>query len=487
MDLLTSQQSRMLDARVIERTPISGYELMCRAAQASLNVLDSHWPRAKSVVVLCGTGNNGGDGYVLARLLLERSDQLRVYGSADEGRGDGARAKRDYVAAGGEVLPLTQFSAPPSADLIVDALFGTGLSRPLNDEVCAWIELINRSSAPVLSLDLPSGLNGDTGAMYPQAVRAAVTVSFIARKRGMYTGNGRDCCGEIVVDGLGVDGDLPDPHEPVAQLLQYEQLSHGLPRRRHNVHKGDFGHVLVVGGAPGMAGAARLAAEAALRAGAGQVSVATVSDNVAPIVAGCPALMVHDAMVAGTPDVLLERATVIVVGPGLGCDHWGRVMLGKVLEAPQPKVVDADALRLLALDPAYSDEWILTPHPGEAAGLLQCATATVGTDRFDAAAQIASRYGGVCVLKGSGTLISSSRGVAVCAGGNAGMATAGMGDVLSGVIAALLAQGLALDAAATGVCIHAEAGDRAAQAGVRGLIASDLMPHIRACANPPPQ
>ncbi len=493
MDLLTSRQAKALDALAIERMPIDGHELMRRAGRACLEVLTARWPQAKSVAVLCGAGNNGGDGYVLARLLLRRGCEVRVYdvgGEAGYGvAGDAARAKKEYLAAGGRVLSATGADSSGiadeiSADVAVDALFGIGLSRPLDDGMCRWVNRLNAASAPVLAVDVPSGLDADTGAMRPQAVYADVTVTFIARKRGMYTAFGGDCCGDVVFDDLGVASDLLREVKPAAQLGDLDRLLDQLPRRCRNVHKGDFGYVLVVGGGSGMAGAARLAGEAALRAGAGRVSVVVSKDNVAAIVAGCPALMAHGVSAGGELDVLLRRADVVAVGPGLGCGDWGQAMMTKVLESHRPKVVDADALNLLAAEPARADEWILTPHPGEAARLLGVAAAAVGADRFDAVERIASRFGGVCILKGSGTLVHSSARTLVCAGGNPGMASAGMGDVLSGVIAALLAQGLSLRAAAElGVCIHAEAGDRAAGAAPRGIIASDLMPYIRECIN----
>lgn len=489
MDLFTSQQTRTIDALVIERTPVAGAELMRRAGRACFQALVARWPRAKTIAVFCGTGNNGGDGYVLAKLLLTEGRRVRVHqlGGASTGerglRGDALQAQEDYLAAGGAVAADGERSAP--ADVVVDALFGTGMNRPLDDAAQAWVTAVNASGAPVLSVDVPSGLNADTGAPCPRAVRADATVTFIAHKRGMYTAWGRDCCGEIVFDDLGADAGLFEQVEPAARLVGLGDLIQRLPRRRDNVHKGDFGHVLVIGGGPGMAGAARLAGEAALRTGAGKVSVAAAADNVAGIVAACPALMVHGVIPAdGAFDALLKRADVVAIGPGLGCDDWGRALLTKTLEARLPKVVDADALNLLAMEPASCDEWVLTPHPGEAGRLLGLTAAAVGADRFAAAEGIAARFGGVCLLKGSGTVIHSREGALVCAGGNPGMASAGMGDVLSGVVAALIAQGLPLPAAAAlGACVHAEAGDRAAAGAPRGLIASDLMPQLRACVN----
>ena len=483
MKLFSSRQTRTLDAMLAERVPLAGYGLMCRAGQACLDALLGRWPRAKSFALLCGAGNNGGDGYVLARLLLGEGREARVYPFGGEAGGDALRARQDYAAAGGSVVD--GFPGDVAAEVIVDALFGTGLSRPLDDEALRWVNAVNASAAPVLAVDVPSGLDADTGAKRPQAVYADATVTFVTRKRGMYTAWGRDCCGEITFDNLGAEPDLLARVAPAARLVGFGEVSGWLPPRCANVHKGDFGHVLVVGGGPGMAGAARLAGEAALRAGAGKLSIATTPGNAAAVAAGCPALMAHGVSAGSELEELLTRAGVIVVGPGLGSGDWGRSLMAKVLETGAPKVVDADALSLLAAEGARSERWVLTPHPGEAARLLGISTADVNGDRFYAAQRIVTDFGGVCVLKGSGTVIHSDEGTSVCAGGNPGMATAGMGDVLSGVIAALIAQGLPLRAAAeVGACVHAEAGDRAAGGAPRGLTATDLMPHLRDCVNP---
>ena len=402
------------------------------------------------------------------------------------GKGDAVQAKKDYLAADGATFPMGELFTTP--DVVVDAMFGTGLRHSLDNQAQRWINMINAIVAPILAIDIPSGLDADTGAMRPCAVRAEATVTFIVHKRGMYTAWGPDCCGEILFDSLGTPDRFIAQVESATQLIGFhdasDQLGSCLPHRYKNTHKGDFGHVLVIGGTTGMAGAVRLAGEAALRAGAGLVSVATSSENVVAIVAGCPALMVQGVKTGKELNPLLERASVIVIGPGLGRESWGCSLLEKVLESKQPKVIDADALHLLAKDPVYSDRWVLTPHPGEAASLLGISTAEVSDDRFDASEKIVSSFGGVCVLKGNGTLIHSNKRTLICAGGNPSMATAGMGDVLSGIVAALIAQGVSLSKAAEiGTCVHAEAGDRVAKNSSRGLIATDLMPHIRDCLN----
>lgn len=268
-------------------------------------------------------------------------------------------------------------------------------------------------------------------------------------------------------------------------LLADSMLHALLPRRPRSSHKGDYGHVLVVGGDYGMAGAVRLAGEAAVRTGSGRVSIATRPDHAAVIAAARPELMCHG--VAGPRDLrlLLQRASIVAIGPGLGQSAWARDLLAAVLQTSLPLVVDADALNLLAQEPVSRHQWVLTPHPGEAARLLAVTPEQIQGDRIRAVTALQQRYGGVSVLKGMGSLVCTPSSISVCDAGNPGMASGGMGDVLTGIIAGLSAQGLSLDnAACVGVYIHARAGDRAAQEGERGLLASDLMPYLRTLLNP---
>ena len=266
---------------------------------------------------------------------------------------------------------------------------------------------------------------------------------------------------------------------PLCDNLQ-EILERELPRKPTD-SKGQFGHVLVVGGESGMSGAVRLAGEAAARSGAGLVSVATRTEHAAIISAAVPELMCHGVEGSQSLMPLLHRASVVAIGPGLGQSEWAQTLFGVLLQSHLPMVVDADALNLLAAEPITKDNWILTPHPGEAARLLEQTVDEVQSDRVAAALELQKKYGGVVVLKGAGTVVANSDGImGICKEGNPGMATGGMGDVLTGVIAGLLAQGVSPDQAARlGVCLHARAGDLAAQEGQRGLLASDLLPVLR--------
>lgn len=485
------EQVRALDRLAIEQCGIAGYTLMTRAAAAALDVLRAEWPRAHHVLVCCGAGNNAGDGYVLARLAAQAGLRAAVLAVVprDALRGDAAQAERDCTAAGVPIAPFDAASGQVEAfgpDVIVDALLGTGATRALDGDYARAVALINDSGVPVLALDLPSGLHGDTGLTLGAAVRAAVTVTFVGLKTGLFLGVAREYCGRIELADLGVPASARRTQPPALERLVPADLRAALPRRSRTAHKGDHGRALLVGGAPGMSGAIRLAAEAALRAGAGLVYVAAHPQSVAIVAAGRPEVMCHAVAGASDLEPLLERADAVVIGPGLGQDEWASALLHRVLAAPVPLVVDADGLNLLAAAPVKRAHWILTPHPGEAARLLGRTAADVQLDRLGAVRTLVERYGGVAVLKGACSLVAvDTEHVHVCDRGNPGMAAAGMGDVLSGVIGGLLVQHQELGRAArAGVLLHALAGDSAAAAGERGLAAGDLLPEIRRWANP---
>lgn len=481
-----AEQVRVLDRTAIEVHGIPGLTLMERAGAAAHGLLRQRWPGHRGLTVLAGTGNNGGDGYVVARLARAEGLSVAVLHLADTSRltGDAALAFAAYRDSGGTVEPFR--SLPNRPGVVVDALLGTGLKRPLEGPWAQAVEAINGARSPVLAIDIPSGLHADTGAILGTAVRAEATLSYIGLKQGLFTGAGPDCCGEIRFSALGIPAVVYSAEVLSARRIDWRQQSSLLAPRRRGAHKGDFGHVLVIGGAPGMSGAARLAGEGALRAGAGLVTVATHPDHAALLNLTRPELMVAAVAEPRALDPLIERAGVIALGPGLGRGTWGQGLWERLRTLDRALVVDADALNLLASAPLHREDWILTPHPGEAARLLGCTTLDVQRDRFEAARRLQGLLGGVIVLKGAGTLIqgSSHRPPAVCSDGNPGMATAGSGDVLTGVIAALRAQGLdAEEAACAGVCLHAAAGDRAALDGEKGLLAGDILEVLRPVAN----
>jgi len=485
-NLYTAAQVRELDLRAIEQGGIPARQLMQRAGEAAWRLLKLQWPAAARILVLCGAGNNGGDGYVVAKQALEQGCQVLLLALGDSARLPAAAAemRASFLKTGGSESPFA--GRLPEADVVVDALLGTGLDRPLSGDWLHAVQAINASGKPVLSLDIPSGLNADTGAEMGAAVQATVTLTFIALKAGLFTGAGPECTGILRYDELGAPESIHAGITPRAVRLRSSGMREfSLPRRRRDAHKGDYGHVLLVGGDHGMGGAIRLAAEAALRAGAGRVSVVTRNDHVGGLLAGLPEAMVRGVEAPEDLGPLLERATVVAVGPGLGQGVWGKSLLERILATSFPLVVDADALNLLAQAPQKRGNWILTPHPGEAARLWGTDIGAVQHDRYAAVEQLARRYGAVTVLKGAGSLVAvPGETTVVCTAGNPGMAAPGMGDVLTGVIAALLGQGLSLaHAARIGVYVHATAGDLAARQGERGLMARDLMESLRRLVN----
>ena len=490
--LYTAEQVRRLDAEAIGNHRIPGIELMKRAGQATFDILFNTWlqsGRNKSVQVFCGGGNNGGDGYIIAALALQRYIPVKVISLCPPDRltGDARKACDWFRELGGRCRPWSD-AIKVSDGVLVDAMLGTGLSGPVKGGYVDAIALLNRSVNPVLAVDLPSGLCADTGAELGCAVQANITVSFIGMKQGLLTGAGPRCCGELRFSGLGVPEAIYSTERSSARLLHHRQMT-ALGRPRHkDAHKGDYGHLLVVGGDHGMGGAAVMAAETALRCGTGLVTLATRPEHVLPSLVRRPEVMARGIDNPVGLALLLEGKTAIAIGPGLGQDSWGLEMLRIVLESGLPVVLDADALNLLAMSPELikpGPHMVLTPHPGEAGRLLGLSTGEVSGDRFSAVRALQTLCGGAAVLKGAGSLVCSDSGVDICSKGNPGMAVAGMGDVLTGVVGSLLAQGhSARDAARMGVWVHACAGDDcAAESGEYGMAATDLIPAIRRLVN----
>jgi len=481
----SSAQVRELDRRAMAGG-IAGYALMQRAAAAAWREMLRRWPKAQRLAVFCGPGNNGGDGYEIARLARRAGLEVQVHQVGAAPRpGDAATARKAWLADGGQAQEYQGRSV--NADVVVDAIFGIGLTRAPDGAAQAAILAMaaaREQGAGVLAVDVPSGLDCDRGIAPGDAVRADLTVTFIGAKPGLHTGAGPDYTGRVVFDRLEVPEDVYGGVEAVADALRPESLRDVLPRRARTAHKGHMGHVLLVGGEQGMAGAILLAARAALRSGAGWVSVATRAAHAAALTAAQPEIMCHGIEEPRALRSLLERATVIALGPGLGQSDWSRGIWSQALSAPQPLVVDADGLNWLAENPAQREDWVLTPHPGEAARLLGNSTSEVQGDRAASALALRKRYGGVSVLKGAGTLVQG-RALALCPYGNPGMAVGGMGDVLCGLIAGLVAQGLGPEnAARAGVLVHALAADRAAARGERGLTPGDLLGELRPLLNP---
>lgn len=490
--LYTANQVRQFDQRAIEQQGIPGIQLMKRAGRSAFELLLENWPEPELITIFCGTGNNAGDGYVVAGLAAAKQLPVRVVQVGDVSKlsGDAERALRFAEATDVTFVPFSECLELDSG-VIVDALLGTGLTGAPREPFALAIQLVNNSDLPILALDIPSGLCADTGSELGEAVYADATITFVALKAGLYTGRGVGLAGEVFLDDLGVDSELLEDNSPVAHILDAGDWITQLPPRALDSHKGDFGHVMVIGGDLGMGGAAALAGEAALRTGAGMVSVATRPEHVPAILGRRPELMVQGVVSGQELEPLLARPTVLVVGPGLGQSPWSEQLLQQALNSGLPLVLDADALNLLAkgrLKVSGNERTVvITPHPGEAARLLGCTTEEVQNNRLSAVRKLQQQFGVIAVLKGAGSLIAGPQSelISLCADGNPGMASGGMGDALSGVLGSLLAQQLLPEEATKlGVCIHSVAADLAAAShGERGLLASDLMPYLQELSN----
>lgn len=481
VELFSASHIRQIEAAAIAAgTP--GYTLMCRAGAAAFACLRQRWPASRRISVVAGPGNNGGDGMVLARLALQDGFAVTVMllGDVAALRGEAARAHADLLSAGGAAQPFDA-KLLGGAELVVDALVGIGVREPLRDAWQSAIAAMNCCGRPVLALDIPSGLDPDSGRA-ATAVRAAATITFIALKAGLFLGEGPDHVGQLCCDALGVTPAM----QPVLRRLTDRILGEVLPPRPRQSHKSQFGRVVIIGGGSGMPGAVRLAGEAALRGGAGLVTVASLPEHLS-IVSARPELMFHALPGAASVAAAIRDVDVIVIGPGLGRSSWARDVLDATFAArtaQQKFVVDADALNLIAAGSGMQrcEDWVLTPHPGEAARLLDSTTAEVQRDRPAALVALCGRRGGTIVLKGAATLVGRAGDVPwLCDCGNPGMAVPGMGDVLTGAVAGVLAQnGRTFESAAAAVYAHALAGDRCAEQGMRGVLALDVARELRA-------
>ncbi|MCC5791866.1 MAG: NAD(P)H-hydrate dehydratase [Legionellaceae bacterium] len=487
--LYSIERIREAEKTAIEQAEMSEWLLMQRAAQAAFARIQLYYPDLPSLAVFCGAGNNGGDGLLLAALAQANGIATQVYlaKGVEKLAGNVSKAAKAAINAGIVLAPLVAYPQV-QADLLVDALLGIGIKGAVHGKTAEVIGWLNAQPVPVVSLDVPSGLDANTGEVLGMAVKATHTISFIGAKTGLYTADGPDHAGEIFVASLELDTVL-QRIQPTAKLVTSTTIRTDLPPRAKNCHKGHFGHVLLIGGGRGMPGAIMLAAKAALRVGAGLVTVATRKEHVGAVAAWLPEAMCHGISYAHALNPLLKKATVLVIGPGMGTDRWAQALYKKAICWPGLKVVDASALAMLAASPSQDNQRVLTPHPGEAALLLQTSGAAVQQDRLAALQELHQHYGGTIVLKGCGSLIAANNHLPyLCAAGNPGMATGGTGDVLSGVIAGLMAQGQSpFNAAALGVFVHAKAADRAALLqGVRGLLASDLIDYLAKVVNPEP-
>lgn len=477
INLYQAKQVYQLDQLAMQQDGQSSRQLMGKAAMAVWRSVECRWPSIKHVVIFAGCGNNGGDAFALAGLLKKSgvTVDLIVLGELLQQSNESRSFRESWEQGGGLTQQWT--GSIPDCDLIIDGLLGIGLSRDLDENWSSMIKNINNKNALRVCIDIPSGLNADTGMAMPVAIQADLTVTFIARKIGCYLADGADYCGEIEFDDLGLSRASAEKEPVCAQLLEPHNIE--LPaQRKNNSYKNQFGHVVVIGGGQGMSGAARLAGISALRCGAGLVSLCVHPDNVISASSQHAELMVSDW---NALDETVNRASVVVIGPGLGESPQSKEILNKLSAIDKPVVIDADALQPEFIDSLTTQNCVITPHPGEASRLLKCTPRQIQQNRMASLQKLTKKWNVVTVLKGAGSLVGKQHEVLkLCQHGHAGMATAGMGDVLSGMIAAFMAQGLTpLNAAQTGVLVHALAAEYYAnKRDASSLIASDVIDRI---------
>ncbi len=498
-------QMRECDRITIEELGIPGLVLMENASRAvAFEALErlGEEPSGKIAWVFCGKGNNGGDGFAVARHLKNAGVVVHVVlmGRADGLKGDARFNCELFRRLGGGIIESKgdEPPVPPGGkpDLVIDALLGTGFTGVVQGGYASAVELINRTGAPVIAVDIPSGVEGDTGAVNGPAVQADVTVTFGLLKRGLLLPPGREAAGEVIVADIGIPPAVVNRQDIRLNLVGEPDVRRAMPRRLPTAHKGDAGHVYIIAGSTGLTGAAAMAAKAAMRTGTGLVVVGVprslnpilevkldeaMTQPLAETAAGALSVEAFDEI-----SPRLEWAQVVVIGPGLGRDPATSELIAKLLPViDRPLVIDADGLNHLAEHPellqALPEATILTPHPGEFARLTGLTTKRIRSDPVGAARQWALEWGATVVLKGSPTVTATAdERVYINPTGNSGMATGGTGDVLTGVVAGLVAQGVdPRDAAWLGAYIHGAAGDRARETkGTYGLVAGDLVDYL---------
>jgi NAD(P)H-hydrate epimerase len=476
MKLYSAKTSQAIDRDAIENHSIPGILLMKRAGWFAFQTLQQQYPNAEHIHIVCGTGNNGGDGFVIAQYAAINGLKVSVslLGEQSKIKGDALIALQELQQAGIKPQSFSDVLIE-EADIIVDAIFGTGLNQPISGIYAEVIEQINQSNKSTVAIDIPSGIHADTGAIQGTAIRAQHTCTFITQKLGLHTSHGQERSGKVHFSSLFIDPKIIAEHTVIACNHPLKFWLNKLPKREATHHKGSAGTACLIGGNQTMMGAIQLAGLASLKSGTGLTKIISRQEHTVAITQAIPELMCYSELQQNEQSA---TASAIAIGPGLGRDQWALDRFLQACKTEQPKVIDADALRLLKNQDISSltPNWVLTPHPGEAAELLNTDNQTIQNDRVSAVKNLQQKFGGIIVLKGNGTLIYDGEKLEICLAGNAGMAVGGMGDVLTGTIASFLAQGLSIwDAANLGVSVHAHAGDIIAQqSGESGLMPSEV-------------
>ena len=498
MKLYTANETRKIDNLAIKEKEISGYSLMQMAAEFSLDVILREFSPVEELIIFCSKGKNSGDGFLLGSLAKEFGLNVTIVTCcpSKEIKGVSSKAFKKMKASKARIISINSIGKLKVSRkaVIVDALIGTGIKGNLRKNIKDSILALNRlgTKLPVVSLDIASGVDPDTGDVEDICVYADITTTFVAQKRGCFTSIGKKVSGEVMYSDLEIPKQLFSKVTSTSSIINFEESLDEVVYREQDAHKGNFGHVLVVGGDRGLGGAGLLASKAAVYSGAGLTSLVTRPEHVNASLVSCPEVMVKGVDSGQDLEEHLIKPTVIAIGPGLGQTAWSEQMIQRVFwEAEKRDVVvimDADALNLLPklkLSSKLPRRLVLTPHPGEAATLLNTNVETIESDRFAYSAKIQKKFDATVVLKGSGTVICHKKnGIqqwGVCNAGNPGMASGGMGDVLTGIIAGMLAQGLApKEACEVGVDLHAKAADQASfDLGEVGLTPSDVIEELR--------
>ena len=498
MKLYTASETRKIDNLAIKEKGISGYSLMQMAAEFTLDVILREFSPVEELIIFCSKGKNSGDGFLLGSFAKEFGLEVTIVMSNTSNVIKGVSRKAFEEMKDAKVKIISTKSVEKlkvsNKTVIVDALIGTGLKGNLRKNIKESILALNKLGVklPVLSLDIPSGVNPDTGDADDIAVYADITATFVAQKRGCFTSVGKKFSGEIIYSDLEIPKNLFSKITSTSYVVDYEDSISKVVYREQDAHKGHFGNVVIVGGDRGLGGAGLLSSRAAVYSGAGLTSLVTRPEHVSASLVSCPEVMVKGVDSGQDIEEHLVKPDVIAIGPGLGQSAWSEQMIQRVFWEAEKRdisvIMDADALNLLTklkLSSNLPKRLILTPHPGEAARLLNTSVAVIESNRFSAAAKIQKKFNATVVLKGSGTVICHKSGGTqkwgICDSGNPGMATGGMGDVLTGIIAGLLAQGLTLkEAAEAGVDLHAKAADQASlEFGEAGLTSSDVINELK--------
>ncbi len=471
------EQIRALEQLAIEKYNIAETDLMQRAGHAAFELVNGLEDRPESIGIVCGKGNNAGDGFVVARLAHQSDYDVVVYTLCDIDE-LGGPAKQVALAAEKAGVPIEAFSVETELleDLIIDAVLGIGIKGDVHGLASNAIEMINDTPGQIMAIDVPSGLDADTGCVRGVAVRADLTITYIGSKQGFYTADGPDHCGFLVTQDLALPTELFALVPITACRVEGEDFSAYMGHRKLNTHKGLYGHVLVIGGDYGMAGAVRMAGEAALRVGAGLVTVATRPEHITAVIATRPELMCYGVSDPKQLEPLIEQASVILIGPGLTASEWTEALWNQVKLTDKTLVIDGGAVHFAAKEKSAQPNWILTPHPGEAASLLDRTAEDIQANRFAAINDIVTRYQAATILKGLGTLIQAPGNlVEIATVGGPIMSIAGMGDVLAGMVAGLSAQHMqGFDAARFAAYFHGRAAVKVQENAERGILATDL-------------